>query len=133
MINGKIWGATERIFDKNNVEIHRIVVKPGGFCSKHKHDHKFNMFFVESGSLHVEVFQNDYDLVDTTILQAGDATSVAPGVYHRFVATEHAVVYEIYWTELSASDIVREDVGGVNAPALEVGTISFTSSVKEKE
>ena len=38
-IQGKVWGSTGPLFFKNNVEIHRIEVVKGGFCSKHKHEH----------------------------------------------------------------------------------------------
>ena len=37
MIAGKVWGMTENIFSNHNFEFHRIEVKKGGFCSKHKH------------------------------------------------------------------------------------------------
>ena len=32
-IQGKIWGKTQGLFNKNNVEIHRIETNKGGFCS----------------------------------------------------------------------------------------------------
>ena len=41
-------------------------------------------FYVESGKMLVRVWQKDYDLVDETILNAGDFTRVKPGVYHQF-------------------------------------------------
>ena len=56
---GKIWGETSPIFNKNNVEIHRIEIKKGGYCSKHKHEHKFNAFFVEKGKLQISVWKNN--------------------------------------------------------------------------
>jgi len=108
---GKVWGVTEKLFRRNNVEIHRFEANAGSHCSLHKHEHKTNLFYVESGKLKVEVHQNDYDLVDETILEPGDVTEVGPGVYHRFVAIEDTVCYEIYWVTLDERDIVREDVG----------------------
>ena len=112
---GKVWGATSLVFAKNNVSLHRIEVMPGGYCSKHKHAHKFNMFFVEQGSLAILIWKNDYDLVDTTNLQSGQHTIIKPGEYHCFKnnSTIKAVVYEIYWTELDEGDILRESVGGM--------------------
>ena len=35
---GKVWGGTQLLFSKNNVEIHRIETVSGGYCSKHKHN-----------------------------------------------------------------------------------------------
>ena len=110
---GKVWGNTQKIFARNNVEFHRIFVKEGGYCSNHCHKHKHNGFWVERGALSVEVAKNDYGLVDVTLLMAGDYMEVAPGEFHRFKALQDTVAYEIYFVELDANDIVREDHGGV--------------------
>lgn len=109
---GKVWGETFALFDKNNVEIHRIAIKAGGFCSKHKHEHKWNQFFLESGELQIEVWKSEYDLCDITRLRAGETMSVRPGEYHQFIALSDVVAYEIYWVELDSGDISREIVGG---------------------
>ena len=109
---GKVWGYTVPLFEKNNVEIHRLECHAGTFCSEHKHEHKYNMFLVESGKIEVDIWKTDYDLVDKTILKAGQRTVVKPGDYHQFRCIEDAVVYEIYWVELLHSDIVRRSVGG---------------------
>jgi len=111
---GKVWGLTSHLFGKNNVSIHRISVNPGGYCSKHKHNHKYNMFFIEKGTLDIEVWKNDYNLMDTTSLKEGEHTIIKPKEFHRFnnTSAKEAIVYEIYWTELLESDIVRENVGG---------------------
>ena len=111
---GKIWGSTATVFKGNNVQVNRITGIEGSHCSKHKHDHKFNMFFVEKGQLLVKVWKSDYKLVDETTLAALESTTVKPGEYHRFeVVGKDTVAYEIYWTELDSEDIAREDHGGI--------------------
>jgi mannose-6-phosphate isomerase-like protein (cupin superfamily) len=111
---GKVWGLTQHIFGHNSVSIHRIEIEPGGRCSKHTHQHKWNAFWMESGELEIEVWKNSYDLIDRTTIRTGQMTKVPPGEYHRFVnnSGQKCVVYEIYWTELEEDDIQREDVGG---------------------
>jgi len=112
LIEGKIWGKTCDLFNKNNVKISRVVIDGGYQCSKHSHLHTHNMFFVESGQILLRRWKNEYDLVDDTSMIAGDSCSVPPGEYHRFIGCDDkSVVYEIYWTELS-DDIQREDCGG---------------------
>lgn len=114
-IQGKVWGVTTPLFCKNNVEIHRIEGKKGGFSSWHKHNAKYNRFWVESGSIKVSI-QKDYGsgtLEDETILFAGHQTTVAPGDFHKFEVLEDCVVYEIYWVELDPGDIDRLTVGGI--------------------
>ena len=113
-IQGKIWGSTSLLFCKNNVEIHRIQGNKGGYCSWHRHQSKFNRFFVESGIIKVTT-QKDYGsgvLEDETILLPGQQTTVSPGQYHKFEVIEDCVAYEIYWIELDPNDIERLTVGG---------------------
>jgi len=110
---GKVWGNTSEIFNQHNVEIHRIEAKKGGYCSIHKHEHKYNMFFVESGMLRIKVWKNDYDLVDETIITNQEMSIVQPGEFHQFDALENTIAYEIYWTSLKSSDIIRKDSGGM--------------------
>lgn len=111
MKQGKIWGETIEIFNKNNVSFHRIKINKGSCCSKHYHDHKHNIFFVESGKIKIQEWKNEYDLVDETILNSGELCSVPPKNYHRFIGLENSIVYEIYYVELDQEDIFREDVG----------------------
>jgi len=113
-VRGKIWGSTNCIFAKNNVEIHRIEIKKGGYCSLHKHIGKWNLFYVEQGRIEVRIDRSDANVVitDKTVLCAGDSTYVEPGQYHQFLGLEDSVVFEVYWTELFTDDIVRKTVGG---------------------
>lgn len=116
VIKGKIWGSTSCLFMKNNVEIHRISAKKGGYCSQHRHKNKWNAFFVESGCLEIIIYREDAGqaIEDRTILKAGDSTYVEPGVFHTFRAKEDTVAFEVYWVELEEQDIDRRDVGGVD-------------------
>lgn len=112
-ISGKVWGSTELVFANSALEFHRIEVAKGGTCSKHKHRHKWNGFFVEKGQLLIRVWKNDYDLVDETILKAGHFTQVRPGEFHQFEALEDTVAFELYYAEFDHNDIERESVGEI--------------------
>ena len=110
---GKIWGQTELIHANGVLEFHRIEYKKDVACSKHKHEFKWNGFFVESGKMIVRVWQDaDHQgLVDETILNAGDYTTVKPGKFHQFEGLEDGVAFELYWAEFDHNDIRRESVG----------------------
>jgi len=108
---GKVWGVTELLEANGVLEFHRIEMNAGGVCSKHLHEYKWNGFFVESGKMLIRVWQNDYDLVDETVLEAGQYTKVKPGVYHQFECIEDGVAFELYWAEFNHNDIKRETVG----------------------
>lgn len=117
MKNGKIWGTTEEIFGRNNVEVHRIEVIAGGYCSEHHHEQKWNEFYVESGELQITQWSPSSGLKDITTLHAGDSTAVSPGVIHQFHALTEVVAFEIYWVALEGEDIVRRTVGGIDGRA----------------
>ena len=110
-IAGKVWGQTELVHANGVLEFHRIEYKKGGVCSKHIHEYKWNGFFVESGEMLVRVWQKDYDLVDETILKAGDFTKVKPGVLHQFEGLKDGVAFELYWAQFDHNHIKRETVG----------------------
>lgn len=109
----KFWGNTELIWSGSNVEIHRIEVLKGGFCSEHKHETKYNMFYVENGELEISIW-NDNGIIDNTVIRNGESTSVSPGIFHKFMALSDTIAYEIYYTELNNTDIIRRTVGGMN-------------------
>ena len=109
---GKIWGNTELIHANGVLEFHRIEYKEGMQCSEHLHEFKWNGFYVESGEMLIRCWQNDYDLVDETLLKAGDFTQVKPGVMHQFVGVKSGVAFELYWAEINHNDIKRRSVGG---------------------
>ena len=122
-ITGKVWGSTATIFETPTMALHRLVINQGFQCSHHAHAHKFNGFYVERGILEIHVAKNNYNLVDVTVLKAGDHMIVKPGEYHHFVcptpSTDNlaasyspTIAYEAYWPELLSEDIIRQNVGG---------------------
>jgi mannose-6-phosphate isomerase-like protein (cupin superfamily) len=110
---GKVWGHTTPIESNEFMSFHRIEMKAGSYCSKHGHSHRWNGFFVESGVLEIEVWKNDYALVDVTRLGPREYTKVGPTEIHRMKCVEDCVCFETYWpASLSDDDIFRENVGG---------------------
>lgn len=115
IIQGKVWGHTTPLFNMNNVELHIAEIKKGGYCSKHKHAHKYNRFVVLKGKLKVTIWKEyaSETLQDVSILGISQECTVSPGDYHKFEALEDCTVLEIYWVCLSESDIIRNDHGGI--------------------
>ncbi len=114
MKSGKIWGTTENLLTTPFIEVHRIYIKPNSFCSLHKHEFKFNYFYVLKGKLFIEVHKNDYKLVDVTELNEGQYSTIPPNEYHKFFTGNQAVeAFEVYYLNpISSNDIKRENVGG---------------------
>ena len=111
MKQGKIWGKTELICANSSLEFHRIDFKKGGVCSKHLHKFKWNGFYVMDGKLLIRNWRHCQDLIDETILEAGDYHAVEPGYMHQFEVLEDGVGFELYWAQFDHNDIERETVG----------------------
>lgn len=112
MKSGKIWGETNLVFSNNNVQINQIHIKKGGRCSKHMHNHKNNIFFIQSGELLIEQWTKE-GLVDSTILKAEDKMEISSQVFHRFTALADTMALEIYYQDIENDDIIREDTGSM--------------------
>jgi mannose-6-phosphate isomerase-like protein (cupin superfamily) len=94
---GKVWGSTEVLLKTPLFEMHRLSILPNAECSNHKHQFKWNGFFVVSGRLSILVERNDYALTDVTELGPGEFTTVRPGEFHRFrTGAEPVQAIEIY-------------------------------------
>ena len=113
IVEGKVWGTTIPLIRCPQVEIHSIFINAGGYCSKHRHQSKKNVFYVEDGELEIHRWK-DYDLVDVTVLYAEDLAVVPAGEYHMFKARRDTKALEIYYSELSLNDIERDIIGGVD-------------------
>ena len=109
---GKIWGQTELIHANGVLEFHRIEFKKNVACSKHQHEFKWNGFYVEEGQMLIRVWQHDQDdLIDETVLSAGEFTQVRPGLVHQFEGLRDGIAFELYWAEFNHDDIDRRTVG----------------------
>lgn len=112
MKQGKVWGVTETLLKKTNLHIEALQIEPMRRCSMHKHDRKWNGFYVATGRLVIEV-EKSYGLTDRTELMQGEFMAVPPGEFHRFVTeSEGAIGIELYWPDDLSDDITRKDVGG---------------------
>ena len=110
MIAGKTWGQTATVYQNEAIDIQHLDINAAGYCSIHKHSHKFNLFYVIKGLLEVRV-KKSYGLTDITHLRDGQSMIVAPGQLHQFIARTDVVGLEVYFTELS-EDIQRKSCGG---------------------
>lgn len=110
-IESKVWGNTTEIEKNPFCELHRIEAKKGGVCSRHIHQLKYNLFFVESGQLLIRQFREN-GMTDETILHAGDCMVCPPNEQHQFEALEDTVAFELYYPQqIGPVDIVRETQG----------------------
>lgn len=113
MKQDKIWGTTECLTATPLVELHRIQVIPGGYCSIHQHQGRANGFYLVSGDL--EVRAGTERLMSARDLRPGDYFAIQPGVTHQFFSSKGCEALELYYPVLRGEDIQRLTVGGIEA------------------
>lgn len=109
----KFWGDTQCIFVSPYTEMHNLHINKGGFCSRHKHEFKYNRFCVLDGKIKVILYTEDGTITEEKTLSTNDMFDVKPNIYHSFDALEDSIVVEIYWVDtLNPYDISRQTIGG---------------------
>ncbi len=109
----KVWGKASHVFCSEACAVSVLEVVKGYRCSWHHHEHRVNMFFVQSGVIDVISYMDDMQPSIRARLAAGDCYSVAPMMRHRFEVIESGVVVEVYYPmPVRLDDIVRHDEGG---------------------
>lgn len=116
----KAWGVSTTICAVSSFEVQRINVMAGGYCSRHKHLKRHNLFYVEYGKLVLHIFESNTDNCVKVLIDTGEQYLVGPGVEHMFENPEvtSVIAYEIYWDEninglVLSEDIVRFSIGGI--------------------
>ena len=112
MTEGKVWGQTSTIYQSETTSVHALQIRPGTFCSEHRHRIKRNFFHVLEGEIEIDVWTSGGQ-PDRTILKAGQAMAIEPGTWHKFQSRTGAWILEIYDTRLDGEDIERRTVGGI--------------------
>lgn len=108
---GKVWGLTTEIYRSPIFSAHHLSINQYGYCSKHKHTRKYNLFYVLSGRLRITIWRDG--LPDVTILGPGQTSAIPPDFYHQFEGIENTECIEIYYVFLEDPDIQRESRGGI--------------------
>ncbi len=103
----KSWGAKWTLFQNDLCEVNILYLNPQNRCSWHRHQAKFNQFFVIEGEIHVKT---EYG---TAKVEKNQIFTTNPGGFHEFQTKEMpAIIQEIMFVKYDPSDIERETLGG---------------------
>ena len=101
----KIWGNTSELLSINSVSINRLNITANSKCSRHYHQYKYNIFYIENGSIIVHIWKDDKQ--ESFVLKSGESLTIPPNTQHQFESICDSVVYEIYYTLTTSDDIIR--------------------------
>lgn len=116
------WGRWTRLYQDEQVELRKLEIVEGGYCTLHYHTGQSNTFYVVAGTLVIRKHDDDLRLVDAPSLPYGlvHGEDVQPRVIHRFHAKTRVVAYELLVATgdepLDPSDSVKLGEAGVGEP-----------------
>ncbi len=118
----KCWGSVQHIFvgaegPAPAAALSKLQIDAGWRCSRHLHEHRYNLFSVTLGIVVIEEWGLMSLVKTTTVLRPGDVLVVPPMTVHRFRVVQPGSLVELYWSDNSwqdctMNDIVRFDMGG---------------------
>jgi mannose-6-phosphate isomerase-like protein (cupin superfamily) len=103
----KSWGEKVNIFINDLCEVSVLSLKPMQRCSWHRHQAKFNLFYVVDGHIRIKTADGVANVAK------GQIFTTRPGEWHEFQSTEQpAQVIEVMYVQYDAGDIERRVIGG---------------------
>jgi len=101
----KIWGERYLLRKDSTHAISYLKLKKKTRCSWHKHEQKFNLFFVIKGKVGIKTEYGEIVLTD------GQELTVEPGLFHEFRVYEDSLMLEEMFVKYDESDIQRKNLG----------------------
>lgn len=102
----KVWGTKQVLWENSMCEIDILSLKKDTRCSWHKHQQKYNLFYLVNGSVGIRTEEGE------SILSSGELIEVQPGMFHEFRVYEDSMMIEIMYVNYDESDIERANEGG---------------------
>ena len=103
----KTWGEKWNIFKNDLCEVSFLKLHPWQRCSWHRHQTKYNLFFVISGELTIKL-END---IATAC--KNEFFTTRPLEWHEFQTHDKATrIIEVMFVQYDAEDIERQVIGG---------------------
>ena len=103
----KSWGEKWNIFQNDTCEVSVLELNPNRRCSWHRHQAKYNLFFVLSGEIWIKTSEG------LAQVKEKQSFTTRPGEWHEFqTADQPAIVIETMYVKYESEDIERETIGG---------------------
>ncbi len=111
----KTWGEKHNIFQNSLCETSVLHLEPWKRCSWHRHQSKYNLFYVLEGKLIIKLEDGKAEV------KPGQIFTTRPGEWHEFQTNEEpTAIIEVMFVEYDAADIEREKIGGDLDPPTEL-------------
>lgn len=103
----KSWGEKNNFFQNDTCEVSVLYLEPNQRCSWHRHEAKYNLFYVLDGKLVLKLEDGETEVLP------GQIFTTIPGEFHEFQTRElDTICIEVMYVKYDAHDIIRTIVGG---------------------
>lgn len=103
----KTWGSKTNTHKNDLCEISILDLSPNQRCSWHRHQQKFNQFYVIRGEVFIKTEWG------TERVGEGQVFTTRPGEWHEFQThSTPCLLQEVMYVQYSAEDIERQTLGG---------------------
>ena len=103
----KTWGEKNNIFQNSLCETSVLYLEPWKRCSWHRHQAKFNLFYVLKGILVMKLEDGETEVLP------GQIFTTRPGEWHEFQTRElDTIIIEVMFVNYDENDIERQEIGG---------------------
>lgn len=103
----KTWGEKWNIFQSDLDEVSYLDLRSWQRCSWHRHQAKYNLFFVVEGEIWIKTTDG------ISHVRKNEIFTTRPGEWHEFQTHEHpARIIEVMYVKYAAEDIERTEIGG---------------------
>ena len=123
-VEKKRWGAAVAICDSPHGQMSLAIIDKGGFCSRHFHNQKVNVFNMIEGTLQLKVWDGQPKDIATVkadnvfAIESGMSYQIGVNIIHEMEARTNVVCMEAYYPTqanhiVSRADISRFTTGGL--------------------
>lgn len=114
-VERKPWGAAVHMGHTEFTQMSLAIIDQGGFCSRHFHKQKVNVFCVIEGELLVHSWADQYKSDSrspdrTDLIQAGMAIQMPVEVIHEMEGLTNVVCMESYFAIKRGHKVCRNDI-----------------------
>ncbi len=103
----KTWGEKWNFFQNDLCEVSYLDLRSNQRCSWHRHQEKYNLFFVLTGILYLKT---EWGVAE---VQQGEIFTTRPGEWHEFQTHEKGcTLIEVMYVVYNSEDIERKTLGG---------------------
>ena len=119
MVTKKHWGAAVAICGSEFGQMSLAIIDKGGYCSRHFHNQKVNVFNVVSGTLQIQTWDSHHSETEIENIPADNIFAIEAGMSYQIgvnqihlmaAPTTDCIVMEVYYATQPGHQVMLADI-----------------------